>query len=94
MNYIYKLFIIKQDLFSNAKKKELIGEFVKCPDDFLFSYNLFFLQYVKKWQISAMNSMVASITLHNSQFTLVPKSLLYLISTLIDRFSPTDNNFT
>ena len=32
---------------------------------FCSQYDLFFLQYVKKWQISAMNSMIASITLHN-----------------------------
>ena len=51
---------------------------------FCSPHDPFFLQYVKKWQISAMNSMVASIQ----------KSLLYLISTLIDGFSPIDNNFT
>ena len=31
---------------------------------------------------------------NSSQFTSIPKSLLYLIITLIDAFSPTDNNFT
>ena len=31
---------------------------------------------------------------HSSQFTSIAKSLLYLISTLIDGFSPTDINFT
>ena len=31
---------------------------------------------------------------NSSQFTSIPKSLLYLINTLIDGFNPTDNNFT
>ena len=30
---------------------------------------------------------------NSSQFTLIPKSLLYLISTLIDGLSPTDTKF-
>ena len=71
----------KTRLVFKRKVKELIGEHVKCPDDFLFSVR-------SVLQISAMNSMVAS------QFTSIPESLLYLISTLIDGFSPTDNNFT
>ena len=31
---------------------------------------------------------------NSSQFTSIPKSLLYLINTLIDGFNPTGNNFT
>ena len=57
---------------------------------FWSQYDPFFLQYVKKWQINAMNSMVASIV-PNHYCT---KSLLYLINTLTDGFSPTGNDFT
>ena len=74
------------------KVKELTGEHVKCPDDFLFSVRSV-LSPVRKEMADQCNEFYGSFN-NSSQFTSIPKSLLYLISTLIDGFSPTDNNFT
>ena len=82
----------KRRLFFKRKVKELIGEHVKCPDDFLFSSRSA-LSPVRKEMVDQCNGFDGSLN-NSSQFTSIPKSLLYLISTLIDGFSPTDNNFT
>ena len=82
----------KTRLVSERKEKELIGEHVKCPDDFLFSVRSVFSPLRKK-MADQCNEFDRSFN-NSSQFMSIPKSLLYLISTLIDGFSPTDNNFT
>ena len=74
------------------KVKELIGEHVKCPDDFLFLVRSV-LSPVRKKMADQCNELDNSFN-NSSQFTSIPKSLLYLITTLIDGFSLTDNNFT
>ena len=48
---------------------------------------------VRKEMADQCNKFDSSFN-NSSQFTSIPKSLLYLISTLIDGFSPTDHNFT
>ena len=82
----------KTRLVFKRKVKELIGEHVKCPDDFLFSVRSV-LSPVGKEMADQCNEFDGSFN-NSSQFSSIPKSLLYVISTLIDEFSPTDNNFT
>ena len=82
----------KTRLVFKRKVKELIGEHVKCPDDFLFSVRPV-LSPVRKEMANQCSEFDGSFN-NSSQFTLIPKSLLYLISTLIDGLSPTDKNFT
>ena len=82
----------KTRLNFKRKVKELIGEHVKCPDDFFFSLRSA-LCLVRKEMADQCNEFDGSFN-NSSQFTSIPKSLLYLTSTLIDGFSPTDNNFT
>ena len=82
----------KTRLVFKRKVKELIGEHVKCPDDFFFSLRSA-LCLVHKEMADQCNEFCGSFN-NSSQFTSIPKSLLYLITTLIDGFSLTDNNFT
>ena len=79
----------KTRLVFKLKVKELIGEHVKCPDYFLFSARSV-LSPIRKEMTDQCNEFDGSF----NKFTLIQKSLLYLISTLIDGFSPIDNNFT
>ena len=64
------------------KVKELIGEHVKCPDDFFFLVRSV-LSPVRKKMADQCNELDNSFN-NSSQFTSIPKSLLYLITTLID----------
>ena len=82
----------KARLFFKRKVKELIDEHVKCPDDFLSSVQSV-LSPVRKEMTDQCNEFDGRLS-DSSQFTLIPKSLQYLISTLTDGFSPTYNNFT
>ena len=82
----------KTRLVFKRKVKELIGEHVKCPDDFWFSVRSV-LSPVRKEMAYQYNEFDGSVS-NSSQFTSISKSLLYLISTLIDGLSPTDKNFT
>ena len=82
----------KTRLIFKRKGKELTGEHVKCPDEFLFSVRSV-LSPVRKEMADQCNELDGSFN-NSSQFPSIPKSLLHLISTLIDGFSPTDNNFT
>ena len=82
----------KARLVFKRKVKELISEHVKCSDYFLFSVRSI-LSPVRKEMADQWNEFDGSFN-NSSQFTSVPKWLLYLISTLTDGFSPTDNNFT
>ena len=82
----------KARLVFKRKVKELISEHVKCSDYFLFSVRSI-LSPVCKEMADQWNEFDGSFN-NSSQFTSVPKWLLYLISTLTDGFSPTDNNFT
>ena len=81
----------KTRLVFKRKVKELIGEYVKCPDDFLFSVRTV-LCPARKEMADQCNEFDGSFN-NSSQFTSIPKSLLCLVSTLIDGSSPTDNNF-
>ena len=75
----------KTRLVFKRKVKELIGEHVKCPDNFLFSVRSV-LSPVRKKMADQRNELDGSFD-NSSQFTSTPKSFLYLISTLIDEFS-------
>ena len=82
----------KTKLLFQHKVNELVSNYIKCPDDFFM--------FIRTVAAPIRNEMAK----HDNKFTgtfenfsqlgSVPISLLYLISTLIDGSSPTDNNFS
>ena len=68
----------KTRLEFKCKVKEQTGEHVKCPDDFLFSVQSV-LSPVRKEMADQCNEFDSSFN-NSSQFTLTPKSLLYVRS--------------
>ena len=76
-------------LVFNSKVKDLLSEYVKSPDDFFLSIQSFSSPICQE---KAQQSYKFDGSFDNSsQFDSVPRSLVYLISSLIDRSSPTEN---
>ena len=79
-------------LVFRRKVKELVGDYINSPDEFFFAIRRV-VGPLRKEIGKQSNTFCGSFS-DFTQFTSVPKSLLYFISALINGFCTTDDNFS